>query len=264
MELNTAGINTNTVSITDYKIVAAKLARVIVAFTGDHTRDTIAEAIADQTKHMAAVVESSFRIIKDNVAVGFLRANTEVRVVNDVKELRASYKTMVKTTASNILMDNKDRTLWELKEGAGGKFLARHGNEDLSELIGAAVNHRNGVPKLHQLAMASVAKREFVAFASASGDMDYGFCVASSEAKQALKVVSATTGTAVVIPNDAVVSVIPVGGAKIPLSAHKRILEAGISREDAKQEVEYYTRLYSYAPDYLAEVIRQVEGTATM
>lgn len=260
MEINTAGINLNTVSITDYKILANKLARVVIAFTGKHDRESITEAVASQLKHMAVPVENSFRLIKDSVAVGYVRANTEVRAIDDKNELRANYKVM----ASNILMDNKDKTLWEVKKGAGGTFLARHGNEDLSELIDAAVNRRSDVPRLNQLATASVAPREFVAFASASGDMDYGFCVAASKTSDKIKVISVTTCAPVVVPTDAVASVIPVGGAKIPLSVHQRITAAGISREDANQEKEYYTRLYSYDPDYLAEVIRQIDGTAAV
>lgn len=260
LELNAKGIDVNTVSITDYKLVAARLARVVIAFTGKHTKESITAALTSQLKFHAAPVENSFRIIKDNVAVGFVRANTEVRAIEDKAELRANYKVM----ASNILMDNADRTLWEVKEGAAGKFLARHGNEDLSELVGAATNHRTGVPRLNQLAMASVAPREFVAFASASGDMDYGFCVSSNNEVGVVRVVSTTTSRPINIPSECIASVIPVGGAKIPLSTHKRIMAAGISREDAKQEAEYYSRLYAYDPAYRDEVIRQVNDTAAM
>ncbi len=231
-----------------------------MAFTGHHDRQSLNDAITAKLKYLATPVENSFRIIKAGVAVGYVRASTEVRVVEDAKELRASYKVM----ASNILMDNADRTLWELKEGAAGKFLARHGNEDLSELVESACMYRSEVPRISQLAQASVAHREFVAFASASGDMDYGFCVSTNAKAGSIKVVSSTSGLPVVIPESVVASVIPVGAAKIPLSAHKRIVEAGISRDDAKQEIEYYKRLYSYAPDYLSEVIKQIEGTAAM
>jgi predicted ATP-dependent Lon-type protease len=132
-------------------------------------------------------------------------------------------------------------------------------------LIEAATNHNvTTAPRLSQLATATAVRKEFVAFASENGEMDYGFCTASNAERKLVKVVSAATGTEKVIPADAICSVLPVGAAPIPLSAHKRITAAGISREDAKQEKEYYTRLYSYAPDYLAEVIRQIEGTAAV
>lgn len=259
-EINATGINTSTVAITDYKLVASKLARVVIAFTGRHTRESLTEAVASQLKHLAAPVENSFRIIKDNVAVGFVRASTEVRVIEDATELRAGYKVM----ASNILMDNADRTLWEVKEGAAGKFLARHGNEDLSELVGAAVHRRPDVPRLNQLAQASAAPKEFVAFASASGDMDYGFCLQASAESGVIRVMSVASGKPINIPSDVVASVIPVGGARIPRATHERITASGISRDAVNQQVAYYEKLYAYDPAYLAEVIRQVEGTAAV
>ena len=255
--MNLKDINTNTLSITDYELVASKVARVVVAFTGSHSKESFAEAISAKLQHLATPVENSFRMVKAGVMVGYVRANTAVRVVEDDKELRANYRVM----ASNILMDNADKSLWEVKTGAAGKYLARHGNEDLSELVEAAVNPISNVPRVHQLAIASVAKREFVAFASESGDMDYGFCTGVDNEGQRLRVVSASKGRAITIPQSVVASVVKV---QLPKSTHKRILEAGISREDAKQENEYYTRLFSYAPDYLADIIRQVEGTATM
>jgi hypothetical protein len=258
MEMNLSGINTNTVSITDFKIVATKVARVVIAFTGRMTPESITASLGEQLQHLAIPVEKSFRIIKDNVAVGFVRANVEVRAVADEKELRAGYKTMAK----NILMDNKDKTLWDVKEGAAGKFLARHGNEDLSELVEAATTHRTGIPRLNQLATATAAPRELVAFVSTAGDMDYGFCLAAKADK--LKVFSSTSCTEVIVPVEAVATVLPKGAAKIPLSVHKRITEAGISREDAKQEKEYYTRLFSYAPEYLADIKEMVDSTAVM
>jgi hypothetical protein len=256
-EINASGIERNTVSITDFDMVAAKVARVVLAFTGNLDKDEITAALSAKLKHMATPIENSFRMVKANVAVGYIRANTPVRVVED-NEIRASYKVIAK----NILMDRDDETLWEVKTGASGKFLARSGSEDLSDLVAAGTTRRHDVPRLAQMSIASVAKREFVAFASKSGDMDYGFCV--GVAADRIKVVSASTQEVEIIPIETVASVIPVGGAKIPRETHNRIVKAGISREDANQEIEYYRRLYSYDQAYLNEVIRQVEGTASL
>lgn len=259
--INTQGISTQTVSITDYTEVAAKVYKVIVAYTGNHTRASISAAIGAQLGNLAAPVEGSFRTVKDNVAVGFIRANREIRAVDDIKQIRAGYKVMSSSNGqANILMDNKDRSLWEVKETAGSKYLARHGVENLAELVSAALNPRNDVPGLAQLSMATAAPREFVAFASASGDMDYGYCVAASEAKAKIKVVSAHTGIATVIPTSAVAGVYSI---PIRASAHKKVLASGISREDKNQEIEYYTRLYSYDRAYLDEVIQNIEESAT-
>lgn len=261
-EINASGINTNTVAITDFKLVASKVARVILSFTGDPTREEITANLCKQMKHLAAPVENSFRIIKAGVAIGYVRANTPVRNIESEKELTAGYKVM----ASNILMDKEDASLWEVRKGAGGTFLARHGTEDLSELISASLNPRTGIPRLNHIAQASVAKREFVAFASASGDMDYGFCVAANSAKGKVKVVSIATREAIVIPHEAIASVIPVGpqGLRIPRETHNKIMASGIDRSSADQEIAYYKRLYGYDQAYLDDVIDQIEGTAAM
>ncbi len=253
-------LNTVTASITDYQMISKGLARVIVAFTGKPTKEELTEMLASQFKYAAAPVTNSFRMLKDKVAIGYIKANNELRPVED-KEIRASYKVIAK----NILMSNEDRTLWEVKTGASGMFLARQGQEDLSELVNASVNRRPDVPKLRQVVSANVAApREFVAYATAEGDMDYGFCVKASKDGSKLKIVSRTSGKAEVIEATQVASVLPKSALSIPKEAHQRILASGISREDKDQQIEYYTRLYSYAPSYLADVIEQVENTAAM
>jgi len=143
----------NTIAITDYELQSPTLARVIVSYTGHMTREQIRANLLEQFDNQAAPVENSFHIIKSHnnggAAVGFVRANKEVRVVDD-KEIRAGYRMM----ASNIMMDNADRSLWEVREGRGGKFLARHGQEDLSELVEAKLQRRQDIPALRHIAMA--------------------------------------------------------------------------------------------------------------
>jgi hypothetical protein len=266
MNINTQGINTVTASITDYELITAKLARVVVAFTGNQTKAELAETLAKQMGYMGRPVENSFRMLKASangkggVAIGYVRANQELRPTDD-KEVRANYKVM----GSNILMSNEDRTLWEVKTGASGMFLARKGQEDLGDLVEACVNRRSDVPRLNQVVSAGVAApREFVAYASASGDMDYGFCIKASKDGTKLKVVSSTSGREEVIHSKQVASALPKDAVAIPRETHNKILASGISREDVNQQTEYYNRLYFYNPSYLAEVIRQVEDTAAM
>ena len=260
MNINTQGINVCTASITDYEMISSKLARVIVAYTGKQTKADVVETLAKQMKYMATPVENSFRMLKANVMVGYVRANQELRPT-DEKEIRASYKVV----ANNILMSNDDRTLWEVKKGASGMFLARQGQEDLSELVNATVNRRQDVPKIHQITASHVAaSREFVAYASDSGDMDYGFCVKASKDGTKLQIVSSTTGRAEVIKATQVASVLPANAVAIPRDAHQKVLASGISRDDVNQQIEYYSRLYGYAPQYLAEIKKMVEETAAM
>jgi hypothetical protein len=253
--MNTTKISSSTVAITDFKMQTPAIAKVMISFTGRQTKETIRAALLDKLDRQAAPIDNSFRIVKANslggVAVGFLRAQREVRVVDNDKQLRASYRAL----GSNIMMDQNDKSLWEVKDGAGGKYLARHGNEDLSELIQASVHRRGDIPGIRALAMAKAARHELVAFVSPSGDMDYGFAIGTRD--DAVRVVSHTTQTAQAVDYNMVTFMAQV---PVPKSVNRRILEAGISREDKNQQIEYYRQLFSYAPEYLAEVIEMVNN----
>jgi hypothetical protein len=242
----------NTVAITDYAIdeQTPTLAKVMISFTGKFNKESIRAALREQLDNRAAPVEDSFREVKAGVAVGFLRANKELRVL-DQKELRASYRAM---GSSNIMMSEVDNSLWEVKQGKGGTYLARHGNEDLSELVNANVDRRRTeVPGIRHLSMAKAAAGEFAAFVTKSGDMDYGFVVASNAEK--IKVVSHTSQVATVVGYEMVTSISRV---PVPKSFVQKMATAGISRADKQQAIEYWNQLYSYNPAYLKDVVDQV------
>lgn len=240
-----------TVSITDYELVTPTLARVVVSYTGAPTKDQITATLLDKFQRLAAPVDNSFQMVKAGVAVGFIRANKEVRVVDD-KEIRASYKVM----SSNIMMDSRDKSLWEMKEGRGGKFLARHGQEDLSELVEANVYRRSDIPALRHISMASAVKGEFASYVSKTGDVDHGFVLATNADK--VQIMSMSTQLPEVVGRECVTAIARV---PVPKSFKQQMLKAGIDTADKSQAKEYWTKLYSYDPDYLADVKKQVEDT---
>lgn len=242
----------DTLAITDFKAIDKTTAKVIISFTGKQTKDEIRSGLLKKFKNMAAPIEGSFKIIKPGVAVGFVRANKELRVVSP-KEMKASYRVMSNT--SNIMMDNKDKTLWEVKTGNGGKYLARHGNEDLSELVQASVNRRPDVPGLRHVSVAKAVAGEFVAFVSKTGDMDYGFALGTKASTGELVVSSYATETPVAVGYDTVTSIYPV---PVPKSFQRAMVKAGISTADKAQANEYWRKLYSYDKPYMDDVIRQV------
>lgn len=245
-------MDTNTISITDYQMVNKRLARVVVAFTGNMQKEEVRDRIAERFDNLATVVPNSFQLVKANVAVGFLRANKEVRVVTE-KEVRASYRTL----ASNIMMDNRDRSLWEVKEGDGGKYLARHGHEDLSELVSAKVHHRQDIPKVHHIATAAAVAGEFATFVSKTGEVEHGF-VLQANATHA-KVLPISTRVPEVVAN---VQITQLSRVPVRKSVHAQIVKAGIiSAEEKAKSKEYYEKLYGYDADYLAQVINEIETT---
>lgn len=242
-------MDTNTLSITDFEMKTPTIAKVVISYTGGFNKEKVRASLLKMLDNRAAPVEDSFRQVRAGVAVGFLRANREVRVV-DPKELRASYRVM---GSSNIMMSEVDNSLWEVKQGKGGTFLARHGQEDLSDLVEGSTQRRTDVPGIRHLQLAKAVAGEFVAFTSKSGDMDYGFVVASNSEK--VQVVSTTTQMPSVASYDMVSFI---GRAPIPKSFAQDMVKAGISREDKSQAIEYWKKLYSYNPAYMQMVIDQV------
>ena len=253
MNINVKDLSLNTLSLTDYQMINPQLARVVIAYTGDHDKNTVAASIGRKLDYRAAAVEGSFRSVQEGVAVGFVRANREVRIIKSEKELRASYRVM----SSNILMDQEDESLWELKQGAGGRYLARTQEEDLSNLIEASANHRPEIVKLSRMAQPRAARHEFLSFVDQGGSTDYGFCVASSADK--LRVVSHSTRTPIVIESNRIVSVHQV---KIKRSTHNKIAASNISRQDKDQSIDYYKQLFSYDKNYLDDIIGFIETDA--
>jgi hypothetical protein len=118
------------------------------------------------------------------------------------------------------------------------------------------VNRRTDIPGLRHLATASVANNEFVSFVSKSGDLDHGFVMATNKENTKVKLVSFATRTDTIVPLESVTAI-----ARIPLpqSFVQQMATAGISREEKSQASEYWKKLYDYAPNYLSDVLDQVD-----
>jgi len=240
-----------TVSIVDYKIKSPTLAKVIISYTGDVDAAFIAESLGKQMDYQAVPVESSFKKIKEGVAVGFIRANKEIRSVSK-NEVSAKYRVM----SSNILMDKTDNSLWDIKEGAAGKYLARHDKEDLTALVEASTQRRSDMPGLRHVTIAKAATSEMVAFVDSDGDIDHGFAVATSD--EAVKIVSFARRIPVTIDYDSVVSIHPVA---IKSALQKEVL-AALTADEKKNAIAYYQKLYGYSPEYVRSITQQInEGT---
>lgn len=242
---------TSTVAVTDFRLKTPSLAKVIVSFTGDVDRAFIHEALMEKFDHQVQPIKASFKLIAKGVAVGFLKANRAIRVVNE-KEIKA-YRVM----GSNILMDDNDKSLWEVKSGAGGsKYLAKHGQEDLSALVASVKLHRTDIPRLNHLTIAKAGREELVAFVDNEGDVDHGFTLGTTDDK--VRVMSFNRRMPVTVEYDNVVSIYPIS---VPPALHASVM-ASLTSAQKSQANEYWRQLYSYDPDYMRDTIAQVnEGT---
>lgn len=240
-----------TVNITDYKIKSKTLAKVIISCTGDVDAKFIRDELSRKLGGAATPVLSSFKKLREGVAVGFIRANKAVRSVSD-KEITAGYKAM----GSNVLLDKADSSLWEVKTGAAGKYLTRQGQEDLTALMQTASQRRVDIPRLSQVAIAAAAKNELVAFVDAEGDMDYGVALRSVE--QGVQVLSFNRRIPQNVEYDNVVAIHPI---QVPRDVHTQVM-ASLTADEKKNANAYWQKLYYWAPDYLRQLQNDVnQGT---
>jgi len=249
---------TKTLSLTDYKLLKPTLAKVIVATTGNLSKTEMAEMLCAKLQYLAAPVEGSFRKLTSNSAIGFIRANRQTRELDTAGkkgDLTARYKVM----GSNLLMDKQDRTLWEVRSGPTGPYVARHGHEDLSELVEASVVSRSDVPRISRVTTAKAAKAEFTAFCTPLGVMDYGFVTRSNDS--ACEVIAASTGNRTVVRNEMIAGVYPV---TIDRELHAQIKARVMTSEEKARAADYWRTLFSYAPEYADELIKAVNETAAM
>jgi hypothetical protein len=260
-ELGLHGI-TDTVAIADYEMVSPTVARVIISYTGSQTPSKIAAAVAKLTGNEASIVENSFRKLTASSAVGYIRANREIRPVTE-NEIRASYK----SASANILMSNEDDSLWEVKKVGGQTYLAKQNTDNLEDLVTAVLNTNTlDAPKLRVLSSLNPQKNELVAFVSDAGDVDYGFVTALG--KDSVKIESKTTLKPVVASKKQIIASYEVEIDKetdtaVRHSLSKRIRAAAKTDADVKATMsEYYNELFGYDPAYLAEVIKQINETS--
>lgn len=238
-----------TANIIDYSPKSETLAKVVISFTGDVDRAFLREKISASLDYKAVPVMASFKRVAPGVAVGFVRANREVRTPSK-SEINAKYRVM----SSNILMDNSDKSLWEVQEGATGKFLARRGQEDLASLIQSSVHRRADLPQLRHITIAKAAKSEVVAFVDKDGDVDHGFALATND--EAVRVLSFARRVPVTVDYDNVVSISPVA---IPADLHK-VVSSSLTPAEKKDEKAYYERLYGFDPAYVREIAEQIDA----
>jgi hypothetical protein len=234
------------VSITDHTMVSPTLAKVVVHWTGNPSGNDMAQEIAASLNYMASPVEYSYRSLTDNSAVGFVRYQPVIQPWNE-REITASFKVL--GSHGNIMMDTRDRTLWEIKQGPGGdKYLARHGNENLAELIESSVNTGvMGAPKLSRVTLAKAVPGEFAAFVNSYGDMDYGFVTHTKPNK--CKVISASTKQSVEVDYGIVVSFLQVPVSQedhqsVVAAVKASVKEAGEAGKGDGESVAYWRELY--------------------
>lgn len=255
-ELSIRGLSTKTVSLADYRVLSDNLAEVVVAVTGTMPRVELAERISAALAGAAQPIAGTFHWLNDkSAAVGFVTRAHDTQIVasdDDLKQYRA--------VASNMYVNDADESVWELREGAGKRFLARRTEEELPEVLSAARQpRRTGIPTLSHVIRASVKSGEFVAFVTGNGESDYGVAIGKAKGSDDNVVLSMTSTKLVQVPQNLVISTVTVDSSKMKTPS---IETAGMP--DAQTVIDYWRRAYNYDQEYLNKLIDQVNETAAL
>lgn len=251
-------------TVHEYEIVAANLARVTLTCNAGTYADKsdLFDEVSASFENQARPVKDSFRWIDDgkNYCVGFVVPNREIR--HNVDVTAGAYREV----ASNLYMDEADHSLWDVKNGGTGKYLVRHGVDDLAHLVEEArVSPRGSTPRLSSLVTASTEKHELVAFVSASrygAEMDYGICLGNTDAGE-LRVLSHASRSVTNLPSSMVVGSYTLDLKNLP-SIKKHHVKAATAMDPILSPEEYWKLQYAYNQPYLELVLKQVREMSAL
>lgn len=167
-----------TASVKEGKAEVFKVVATFSGFSETPAKKDLFNALASATDCKAAPIENSFRKIpSSNSYVGFMAKNYEVRVYEPEG---------MRVLASNLLMDETDNSLWEVRSNDDAKFLVRQQEDDLSDLVALAsvkVANRNlEVPVLSSLSTPVARENEVAAYVDEKTlEVSYGIILAANE-----------------------------------------------------------------------------------
>lgn len=266
------------VAVSDYQMLKDNLARVIINCSSFMEKQDITSKLIARLSGKAQPILSSFQWInkEKTQAVGYVTSYREVKPVEATT--MAGFRCVEK--ASNLYMDEGDKSLWEMKEGASGQFLARRGVDDLSGLIEhCRVAPRAGQPRCSMI-RASVATttekstaREMVGFCWASkfsAGTDYGFVLSAAENGD-LNVLSVASNTVETVPASQVFATVDISDMPKPSKAQANTWLAAQGKETAAERTDkqlsiedYYRIAYAYNPDYVQKIMIQIQDMAAV
>lgn len=251
-------INLFSLNIHDSREITPTLHRVVLSYTGNPPSEPseIHSQIAKLLDgHGTPVVGSFSSLTRDGEIksmIGFVKASRPIIEFNE--EVKANATGRFKAMASNLLMDKTDESMWEIKSGATGQYLAKQSHIDMSELVHLATARVHGLPKFGQIASAPVQPREFASFVDKdSEEVMHGFVVASTE--DTIKVMCVETSTVIEAGYDQLVEVAELTEEEAKIKGMEMAPEVAASESTM---IEYYRKAYPYAPEYVNQIIEMI------
>lgn len=275
-------------AVNDFAMLSKTLAKVVVTFsTNSRPNAELAYSVTQALDGRAEPIQGSFRWIGGRslpTAVGFVRVNASVRPFEEAAN------TEMKALASNMLMDRNDESLWEVRGNGDSRMLVRVGNEDLSELlVTASHSNRTGAHKLDSV-YSMTSPGEFVAFVDPQLEMcRYGYVLSMDSQNDSVEVVEAPMSPDEMDQGDDLNGNEEMRGEgnKIAQRMSERDAPVNVGLDclyescrlngtDTFKEIaepatkgkqhliDYYKRVFSYAPEYFEDVKRIINERSAM
>lgn len=233
-------------TIADFVDLGNGLVKVIATFSREGTKTEMRQALTAAVEGMGQAVENSFVSIPalQTAAIGFMLANPEVMPFNSPQVAG------MRSVTANVLMDDEDR-VWSVRDTAAGKCLVRTSSDDLNAVVASARVRTLGVPVLASLSAIHAQPHEFLTYATTDG-LQRGF------------VLSTIDGDITVVKQDGQEDVLAESQIVDVRTFDPEVLEevtaaAVPTTTDKAAMKEYYTKVFGYNPEYLAEFLALID-----
>jgi len=246
-------------TIHDFEVIG-KVARVLASFSSlypnpDDTRHAISAALDNKL----TPIEGSFREMSDDnsaysIMSGFVTTNRPVRNFSNKEIANGHFREI----AENILMDNNDKSFWDVKRGtSGNKYISRRLSEDISELLEEARVIDVRKPNLAPVTASTWDIMEFCSFVDPDiADVRYGY-------------IAANEGSLAVVPSDDANNILHIDRRLVIESRLNPKLPPDFDVEetasyDASKMIAYIKKIYAYAPAYANKYVEQIRRHASI
>lgn len=290
--------STAAVAITGFQQITSTLARVVLSHANMERapKAEIRRAIAAALGNKARAVENSFRMVQTAglpSAVGFVKLNHESMPYDEkrVGKMRA--------LAKNMLMDETDDSLWDVRTTADGqRLLCRQVKEDISELLVTASVHVYRAPAIESIASVAL-PHDVVSFVDPKTETArVGIVIAAEQLEvdgprpaqgqdipdgsEFLEVLEVPRNIGDLNDSDemradsdetpiaeriaeAKLHTIPshlvITAATLKDRSFGTEVAAPTNEQSQKALIDYYTQVYGYGPDFLKQLIGQIKDT---
>jgi hypothetical protein len=250
-------------NVHDFQPINSQLARVVLTVnTLDVSAEELYHAVCSKFNEQVSPVAGSFRRLASTVMPaihGFVARNAEV--VAYTKENASRYR----QTASNILMDKEDESLWTMRKTASGTFLVRDVNSEIGELVQLAkinsVKHQR-VPTCSSVVVPALEVGEIAAYINPDiCELEHGYVIASLNNGTHYEIAALGEQESQAIPADLIVA------AAFPNDSDREAspqVAAPQSMTDKAALREYYSRIYSYNPSFYENFVKGIDALAVM